>query len=159
MQNKNSIVKELFYSAWLALVPALVSVVLYDLTKNLEPTPLGFCLKLLFSLLIITFIIFAIRQKLSKNVLRIIGIIFLVSIFSLVIFISSMKEIICRKLGGTNSRVSMTGVLDINGEFHPPSSTRRDFGITHVCYVTSEQLQKINPEAPFYKYVDFVIKD
>lgn len=158
MQNKNSIIKDFFYSAFIAILPTGIYILVHESIFG-APSSIDYGYWLLFSFLGTTLIIFLIRRLFPRKVWIKMCFILYSSMFAIIVLLDYINgPIICNQAGGDYSSTSFTipGVYDIDGEYHIGRENNRP---DYVCYITTEQLEKINPKANFYKYVDFVIEN
>ncbi len=155
MQKIIPIIKDFLYSAFIAILPTGIYILVHESVFG-APSRIDYGYWLLFSFLGITLIIFLIRRLFPRKVWIKMCFILFFSMYAIIILLDYINgPIICKQVDG--KYVSPNGVYDINGKYH---------GFSHkyahespVCYITSEKLKEINPEAQFYKYVDFVIKN
>lgn len=153
MQNIIPIIKDFLYSAFLAILPTLLSFIVWDFVP--EPS-IGYDWVVLISFLTFTFIVFILRQLLSEKRWQKTCFFLFFSMMALLILVTINGWVICNHIGGEYKEAY--GATDINGVKHSYYSGGDNFG-DNVCFITPDELKKINPEAPFYKMVAFVIEN
>ncbi|MDQ5971133.1 MAG: hypothetical protein QG566_79 [Patescibacteria group bacterium] len=156
MQNIIPIIKDFLYSAFIAILPTVMSFLLWEVVPI--PSRLGVGGVILVSFLVFTFIIFITRRQNSKKIYYIVCLVLLLSMPAFIIYRNYNNRIICEKLDGkdvTLPYITFEVIRDIDGDVHSGDK----YGMDKVCYITSKKLKEIDPKASPYKWVDFVVTD
>lgn len=156
MQKIISIIKDFLYSAFIAILPTMLSMFVSDVIYADKEPSIGYGWSLLIVFSIATVIIFILRRQNSKKLYNTVGLIFLLGLVFMIVFIHTKGRGICKKVGGTYVTLGvLEDAKDINGDHHSGDS----YGLEKVCYISKEKLEKIDSNDYSYRYVDFVIKN